>query len=86
MGAKIKVGLEKTFVNVKAVIGGANITVGDFLNLQTGDVVQLDKKVHEDITVIVGEQKKFLAKPGTKKKKIAIKITDYIQEGDDLIG
>ncbi len=82
----IKVGLEKTFVNVKAVIGESNITVSDFLNLQVGDVIQLDKKVHEDITVIVGEQRKFLAKPGTKKKKIAIKITDLIEEGDDLNG
>lgn len=82
----IKLGLEKTFVNVKAVIGGAKITVSDFLNLQTGDVIQLDKKIHEDITVIVGEQNKFLAKPGTKKKKVAIRITDFIQEGDDLNG
>ncbi len=82
----IKFGLEKTYVNVRAVVGSANITVGDFLNLQIGDVVQLDTKIYEDIKVIVGDQEKFLGKPGTKKKKVAIRVSDFIQEGDDLSG
>lgn len=82
----IKIGLEKTYVNIRAVIGSAKITVGDFLNLQIGDVIQLDTKVNEDIKVIVGNQKKFTAKPGVKKKKVAIKISEFIQEGDDLNG
>lgn len=82
----IKFGLEKTYVNIRAIIGKAKITVGDFLNLQTGDVIQLDTKINEDIKVIVGNQKKFTAKPGIKKKKVAIKISDFIEEGDDLNG
>lgn len=79
----IKIGLEKTYVNIRAIIGSASISVGDFLNLQPGDVIQLDKKIHEDIEVVVGKQQKFLARPGVKKKKVAIKISDFIQEGDD---
>lgn len=82
----IKYGLEKTYVNIRAIIGKAKITVGDFLNLQAGDVIQLDTKINEDIKVIVGNQKKFTAKPGIKKKKVAIKINDFIEEGDDLNG
>ncbi len=82
----IKVGLEKTFVNIKAVVGSTSISVGDFLNLQPGDVIPLDTKIHEDIRVVVGNQQKFLAKPGTKKKKVAIRISDFIVEGDDLNG
>ncbi|WP_432400551.1 flagellar motor switch protein FliM [Wukongibacter sp. M2B1] len=82
----IKVGLEKTFVNIKAVVGNANITVGDFLNLQVGDVIQLDTKIYEDIKVIVGDQEKFSGKPGTIKKKVAVRIRDLIQEGDELNG
>ncbi|MCT4564068.1 MAG: flagellar motor switch protein FliM [Maledivibacter sp.] len=79
----IKLGLEKTYVNVRAIIGNASITVSDFLNLQPGDVIQLDRKIYEDIEVVVGKQHKFTAKPGIKKKKVAIKISDFKEEGDD---
>lgn len=79
----IKLGLEKTYVNIRAIIGNAKINVGDFLNLQPGDVIQLDKKIYEDIEVVVGRQRKFLARPGVKKKKVAIKVSDFIEEGDD---
>jgi len=82
----IRLGLEKTIVNIKAVVGSADITVGDFLNLQPGDVIQLDTKIHEDIKVIIGNHRKFFAKPGVKKKKVAVKITSFIEEGDDLNG
>jgi flagellar motor switch protein FliM len=82
----IKFGLEKTYVNVRAVIGSTNISVGEFLDLQIGDVIQLDTKVNEDIKVIIGNQQKFYAKPGVRKNKVAIKITEFIEEGDDLDG
>ncbi|RKD27777.1 flagellar motor switch protein FliM [Caminicella sporogenes DSM 14501] len=79
----LQVGLKKANVEVKAIIGESTITVGDFLNLQVGDVIPLNTKIDEDIKIIVGDKLKFLGKPGLKKKNLAIKITDLVEEGDE---
>ncbi len=82
----LKIGLEKTHININAVIGETNITVEDFLNLQIGDVIPLNNNVNEDIKVIVGDNLKFLGRPGIKKKQVAVKITQLVEEGDDIYG
>lgn len=82
----LKFGLKKTTVNVKAVIGSSEISVKDFLNLQVGDVITLNSKLEDDIIIFVGNQLKFIGKPGTKKNKIAVRITDFVEEGDDING
>ncbi|WIF96198.1 flagellar motor switch protein FliM [Caminicella sporogenes] len=79
----LQIGLKKANVQVKAIIGESTITVGDFLNLQVGDVIPLNTKIDEDIKIIVGDKLKFLGKPGLKKKNLAIKITDLVEEGDE---
>lgn len=79
----LKFGLKKANVEVRAIIGGATITVSDFLNLQVGDVIPLDTKINENIKIIVGNKLKFLGKPGLKKKNLAIKITDLVEEGEE---
>ncbi|MDK2917397.1 MAG: flagellar motor switch protein FliM [Candidatus Petromonas sp.] len=80
----LKFGLEKTHVDVRAVVGETNIAVKDFLNLQIGDVIQLDTKLNDEIKIIVENKLKFLGKPGVKKKKLAVKITKVVEEGDEL--
>lgn len=80
----IKLGLEKTYVNIKANIGKTSITVEEFLNLQIGDVIQLDNKANQDLEVYVGDRLKYLAKPGQKGKKLAIQIVNIVEEGDEL--
>jgi len=67
--------LEYAGLDVKAVLGGAAITVRDFLHLQRGDVIRLDNKVNQDISLFIGEIKKFRGSVGTKTKKLAVQIT-----------
>jgi flagellar motor switch protein FliM len=50
------------------------------LELQIGDVLQLDTNVNGDMEVLVGEISKFLAKPGVRRNKVALKITEIIKE------
>lgn len=39
---------------IKAVLGNSSISVNDFLGLQVGDIIRLDTKVDEDLSVYVG--------------------------------
>ena len=59
---------------------GCRISVGDFVNLQLGDIIRLDRKVDDELEVYVGNIKKFAALPGYSEDKYAIRITEVIKE------
>jgi flagellar motor switch protein FliM len=71
--------IQTTKVPVKAVLGKTTITVADFLDLQIGDVVPLDTGVNGDLEVLVGDLIKFYGKPGVKRNKVSVKITEIIK-------
>lgn len=75
--------VEKTEVELKAVIGETYITVSDFLDLQIGDVIQLDTLISDDVKIYIGDSMKFSGKPGTKKKNVAIQISNVIKKGEE---
>ena len=76
--------INSTFIPVRAVLGTNEITVKDFLELQIGDVIPLSTTVDSHLPVYIGNSIKFRGKPGLKKNKVAIKITDVIKKGDEL--
>ena len=40
-------------IPIKAVLGTSKISVSDFVNLQVGDVIKIDKKVDQELEVYV---------------------------------
>lgn len=70
---------------VKAELGSTPLTIGEFLNLAVGDVVQLDSLLDDSIDVRVGNMLKFRAQPGISKKRIALQVTEVLNEGVDEI-
>lgn len=74
--------IKRVDVPVKAALGKTNISVNDFVNLQIGDIIRLDTDVDQDLTVYVGNIKKFTALPGSSKDKYAVKVTSVIREGE----
>lgn len=75
--------VSETEVPVTAVLGRTYLTVSEFLELQPGDVLQLDTPVDGDIQVMVGSLHKFHGKPGVKNKKIAVKVTGIVRREDE---
>jgi flagellar motor switch protein FliM len=75
--------IEKTEVPVRALLGKTVITVSDFLDLQSGDVLPLDTNVNGDLEVLVGDLLKFYAKPGVRKNKVAVKISEVVRREDE---
>ncbi len=74
--------IKRVDVPVKAVLGKTSISVTDFVNLQRGDIIRLDTEVDQDLTVYVGNIKKFTALPGTSREKNAVRVTSVIREGE----
>ena len=72
--------ISKTKVPIKAILGKSKVNVSDFVNLQIGDIIKIDKKVDQELDVYVGNIKKFNALPGYFEDKYAVRITDVIRE------
>lgn len=72
--------LKRVDVPIKAVLGKSVISVNDFANLQVGDVIRLDSHVDDELSVYVGNIKKFTALPGASKDLYAARVMSVIRE------
>ena len=70
----------QTLLPVIASFNDTLSTMKDVLNLQVDDVIILDHRVEQPLTVSVGPLPKFHAKIGVREKKYAVKITEMIRE------
>jgi flagellar motor switch protein FliM len=75
--------LKKVEVPVKAVLGKSEIAVNDFLMLQPGDIIRLERRVENELDVYVGMYKKFTAVPGTDHDRYAVRITSVYREEEE---
>ncbi len=82
----LKMSIKRTEFKVVAELGKSVLNVQEFLQLDVGDIVQVDRMLGDPLIVTVGSQPKFTAQAGKVGKKLAIQILDIIQgEGDDNI-
>ena len=72
--------IRKVSVPLKVQLGTNTITVSDFTNLQCGDIIRLNTKTDSELSVFVGNIKKFTALPGTSDDKYAVRVTSVIRE------
>ena len=71
--------LHNTPTNLRAILGKTKLSVQDFIELQKGDVITLDKNLGENIMVYAQNQPMFEAQVGKKRKNYAIKISDILK-------
>lgn len=67
-------------LEMTVLAGQSRITVNDFLQLQKGDVLLIDRKVDQDMDLYVGESMKYKVQPGTLANRLAVQITGLVVE------
>jgi flagellar motor switch protein FliM len=70
-------------VPISAVLGRVELTVGEVLELGLGDVVVLDTKLTDPVRVKVGNETKFLGKPGQIRGRVVVEIEGDASKGED---
>lgn len=75
--------INRTKVPMIVELGNISISIREFLNLNFGDVLQLDTKVEDELPVIIGSNPKFYCRPGTFGKRAAVQITRIASERDE---
>lgn len=73
--------VSKAKLPIVAELGKSQISVHEFLNLAPGDVIMLHNPIKEGLKVMVGDRFKYVATPGMMKDKLAIQITEIVDEG-----
>ena len=74
--------IETTELELKAVLGKTEINVKRPSGAPGRDVINLGKKVDEDISVYVGEMEKFTGVVGLKDRNLAVQITSLCERGN----
>lgn len=74
--------LNITDVSANVTFGSAEIEMADFLELKEGDVVKLDNKIEDNLTLLLNGLKKFQVRPGSIKNKVCVKIIDEYDQNE----
>ncbi|MPW24763.1 flagellar motor switch protein FliM [Alkalibaculum sp. M08DMB] len=72
--------LMTSIVNLEVSLGKSSITVDDFLQLEVGDILQLDMKTTDPLKMYVEDKLHYVVKPGESNGKIAVQVLQYIEE------
>ena len=81
--AELQRKIERTSVPFTVQLGAIDVTINEFLTLGFGDVLQLDTLTKDELVCYVGSNPKFLARPGTAGKRMAVQISGIIEGEDD---
>ncbi|ACX66406.1 flagellar motor switch protein FliM [Paenibacillus lautus] len=77
----LKQRVSKAKLPIVAELGVSQLTVSEFLGLSVGDVISLNKPMHDGLSIKVGDKLKFIGSPGTIKDRVAVQIDEIVIEG-----
>ena len=71
--------VKDTRVPLRAMVGGSEITIRDFMAMDKETVVRLDSKTDEPLSLQVGKSPKFTARPGLMGQRKVVKVVDVLK-------
>lgn len=72
--------LGESDVAINIIMGRADISVKDFLQLQVGDVLPLDRGYNQDLDMLIDEELKYKVQVGTVGQNMAVQVTSLAEE------
>lgn len=74
--------IQNANVPISVELGNSELSIEDFLLLDIGDVIELNQKIDQPLSVKIGNIPKFLSQPGKTNRKLAIQILDILKGGE----
>ena len=75
--------LRETRAELRAELGRVRLPVRELTELRTGDVIPLQRRTSEPVSVYVGEQEKFKAAAGASGRRRALRILDVVKPQEE---
>ncbi len=76
----MKMQMATTYLPIIAELGKTSISVGELLSLRQGDILRLNKKVNQEIEIVISGRRKLAARPGSVDGKKAVRIMRPLKE------
>ncbi len=76
----LRQGLDKVSIDVMVELGSTMVTVQDLMDLKEGDVVLMDRTMGTPLDVVIGNRRKFVARPGMVGNRLAVQIAGKVEE------
>jgi flagellar motor switch protein FliM len=73
--------VNKAKLPIVAELGESTLTIKEFLGLNIGDVISLNKSVDDGLKIKVGDKLKFIGSPGSVKGRLAVQVEEIVSEG-----
>jgi flagellar motor switch protein FliM len=73
--------VNKAKLPIVAELGESSLTIKEFLGLNIGDVISLNKSVDDGLKIKVGDKLKFIGSPGSVKDRLAVQVDEIVVEG-----
>ncbi|WP_039655947.1 flagellar motor switch protein FliM [Clostridium tyrobutyricum] len=67
-------------MNLSCVLGTVDVTVEQFLNLNAGDILNLNEKTTDPVKLMVEDHVYYYGRPGTIGKNMGVEILDIIDK------
>lgn len=77
--------VKDVYLPIVVELGTATVTLQDILNLQVGDLLVLDRTIKDDLDVRVGNLVKFKGRPGVLGKKMAVGLTQVLNQWEESL-
>ncbi len=71
-------------INFQAIFADTILSVREFLSLRSGDILQLEKPLDDELQIKVGNKPKYFAVPGKSGRKMAVRITRPITREEEM--
>ena len=76
--------MKLTALPLVTYLGRTDITIKDLINMKSGDVLRLDRRIDDLLEIEIGGSKKFLGRPGISGKRKSVKIIRPVTSEDVL--
>lgn len=76
----ISYNVNQTRVECSIRLGETSLDIRHFLSLQPGDILKLDQRTEDHLTMLVADVPKFTGKPALQGKKLVFAVHDAIEE------
>ncbi|GEN54137.1 flagellar motor switch protein FliM [Halobacillus faecis] len=73
--------IKEAKLDVRAVLGEADMSIEQFLELGKEDVIRLDQSIDQPLQLKVDDEVKFYIQPGKSKNKLAVQVLEEYQGG-----
>ncbi len=82
---KITKQLQSTPMEVRAQLGKTEISIKELMELEEGDILYLDNRVDAEIPIFIQDRLKYFGRPGTVEGRLAVRITNEIDQETKLM-